>query len=89
MGRRCPLGGYVLYLDCLECDDKVCKRSDNMVKYIETKKGYKYVPTEKANERIKAKYDEVANPRIAKQYKYNVPEQWVEQGYVEQVEEVE
>lgn len=25
MGRQCPLGGYVLYLDCLECDEKVCK----------------------------------------------------------------
>ena len=22
MGRRCPLGGYALYLDCLECDEK-------------------------------------------------------------------
>lgn len=32
MGRRCPLGGYVLYLDCLECDDKVCKRSSNVNK---------------------------------------------------------
>ena len=25
MGRICPLGGYVLYLDCLECEEKVCK----------------------------------------------------------------
>lgn len=22
MGRKCPLGGYVLYLDCLECDER-------------------------------------------------------------------
>lgn len=25
MAKKCPLGGYVLYLDCLECERKVCK----------------------------------------------------------------
>ena len=25
MAKKCPLGGYVLYLDCLECEEKVCK----------------------------------------------------------------
>lgn len=30
MGRQCPLGGYVLYLDCLECDEKVCKEGRKM-----------------------------------------------------------
>ena len=28
MGRQCPLGGYALYLDCLECEEKACKRSN-------------------------------------------------------------
>lgn len=41
MGRICPLGGYVLYLDCLECEDKVCKRSDVMP-VRKVKGGYKY-----------------------------------------------
>lgn len=31
MGRMCPLGGYALYLDCLECDDKVCKKGSAKV----------------------------------------------------------
>lgn len=30
MGRPCPLLGTAVYLDCLDCDDKVCK---NRVKY--------------------------------------------------------
>lgn len=33
MGRQCPLGGYVLYLDCLECDEKVCKKNKIMNKW--------------------------------------------------------
>ena len=41
MGRICPLGGYALYLDCLECEDKVCKRSDVMP-VRKVKGGYKY-----------------------------------------------
>ena len=30
MGRQCPLGGYMLYLDCLECEEKVCKGGVNL-----------------------------------------------------------
>lgn len=30
MGRQCPLGGYVLYLDCLECEQKICRRDNKM-----------------------------------------------------------
>lgn len=26
MAKRCPLGGYALYLDCLECEEKLCKK---------------------------------------------------------------
>jgi hypothetical protein len=31
MPKKCPMGGTVLYLDCLECEDKLCKgvRSKN------------------------------------------------------------
>lgn len=25
MSKKCPHGGLVLYLDCIECDDKLCK----------------------------------------------------------------
>ena len=34
MGRQCPLGGYVLYLDCLECDEKVCKKNKTTNKIV-------------------------------------------------------
>lgn len=88
MGRRCPLGGYVLYLDCLECDDKVCRRSGEMANtFTEAKEGYKFVPTEQADSRILAKFDEVANPSIAKQYKHNIPSAWIRKGFVEEVRE--
>lgn len=44
----------------------------------------------KAPFRIKAKYNEtISTASIIKQYKYNVPEQWIEQGYVEQIKEPE
>lgn len=36
MGRRCPLGGYVLYLDCLECDEKACKGGGSLGNDIKT-----------------------------------------------------
>lgn len=26
MAKKCPLGGYALYLDCLECEEKLCKK---------------------------------------------------------------
>ena len=35
MGKWYPLGGYVLYLDCLECAEKVCKGG-----HREKEKGY-------------------------------------------------
>jgi hypothetical protein len=25
MAKKCLLGGYVFYIDCLECEEKVCK----------------------------------------------------------------
>ena len=35
MGRQCPLGGYALYLDCLECEERVCKKMNNALKQKE------------------------------------------------------
>ena len=59
-----------------------------MNKFVEAKEGCKFVPTEKADERVKAKYDETRSPvNILKQYRYHVLLRWIEQGYVEQVEE--
>ena len=36
MAKKCPLGGYVLYLDCLECEEKVCKGGKTVSKDIST-----------------------------------------------------
>lgn len=30
MAKKCPLGGVSLYLDCLECEDKLCKKANRM-----------------------------------------------------------
>ena len=88
MGRKCPLGGHVVYLDCLECDDKICRRSDKMANtFIEARKGYKFTPTEKADGKVLAKFDEVLNPSIAKQYKHNVPSAWIKKGFIKEVKE--
>lgn len=35
MGRQCPLGGYALYLDCLECEERVCKKMNKALKQKE------------------------------------------------------
>lgn len=43
MAKVCPItNAYVLYLDCLECDDKVCRkeRKDDAPESVEqTRKG--------------------------------------------------
>ena len=86
MGRRGPLGGYVLYLDCLECEDKICKRGDSVITYTKAKEGYKFVPTKTAPEKVVAKYDKAYAINI-RQYKLKVPSTWVEKGYVKEVKE--
>lgn len=35
MSRPCPMMGVALYLDCLECEDKACKKGVKMKKYKE------------------------------------------------------
>lgn len=56
--------------------------------YVKAKKGYKFVPTEKADDRVRAKYDEVnGTPSLVKRHKYNVPSSWLEKGYVQEVKD--
>ena len=89
MSRRCPIyGSTVLYLDCLECEEKICKRSDKVNTYTKANEGHKFVPTEKADDKVKAKYDEVNGlPQLVKRHKYNVPTSWIEKGYVKEVKD--
>lgn len=58
-----------------------------MNKFVEAKEGCKFVPTEHADSRILAKFDEVANPSIAKQYKHNVPSAWIKKDFIKEVKE--
>lgn len=55
--------------------------------FIKARKGYKFTPTEKADGKVLAKFDEVLNPSIAKQYRYNVPTAWANKGFVKEVED--
>lgn len=34
MAKKCPLMGIALYLDCLECDDKVCRKMKKKKKIV-------------------------------------------------------
>jgi hypothetical protein len=39
MSRRCPIyGSTVLYLDCLECDEKPCRQCISIKKNLERRK---------------------------------------------------
>lgn len=90
MSKHCPLYGVAIYMDCLECENKICRKGkgNNMIKWIYAKEGCKFIPTDKADNRIKAKYDVENSPKsIINQYKHSAPESWVKNGYVIEVRE--
>lgn len=33
MSKRCPIYGIAIYADCLECDDKPCRKEIKKMKY--------------------------------------------------------
>lgn len=51
MGRQCPLGGYALYLDCLECDEKEDCRNGKLNSNIQNNRHRSIQTLQKDNEK--------------------------------------
>lgn len=61
MAKKCPIMGVALYLDCLECDDKICMKKEKPKMKI--KKGDILIGINPANGE-KKKYKYAGKPKV-------------------------